>query len=98
MPKPLFQPRLHAGLAVLGAAAVLAACSKPAPPEEPIRAVKVLTVGADVTAELQMDYPVVDSAPVASVTQPATQSVIGTITASLPGWSRCARSGAATSA
>lgn len=47
MPKPLFQPRLHAGLAVLGAAVVLAACSKPAPPEEPIRAVKVLTVGAD---------------------------------------------------
>ncbi len=47
MPKPLFQPRLRAGFVVLGAALVLAACSKPAPPLEPVRAVKVLTVGVD---------------------------------------------------
>ncbi|MEO6017646.1 MAG: efflux RND transporter periplasmic adaptor subunit [Polaromonas sp.] len=33
--------------AVLGAALLLAACSKPAPTEEPVRAVKVMTVGAD---------------------------------------------------
>ncbi|MDP3355010.1 MAG: efflux RND transporter periplasmic adaptor subunit [Polaromonas sp.] len=33
--------------AVLGAALLLAACSKPAAPEEPVRAVKVLTVGVD---------------------------------------------------
>lgn len=32
---------------VVGAALLLAACSKPAPPEEPVRAVKVLTVGTD---------------------------------------------------
>ena len=32
---------------VLGAALLLAACSKPAAPEEPVRAVKVLTVGVD---------------------------------------------------
>lgn len=32
---------------VVGAAILLAACSKPAPPEEPVRAVKVLTVGTD---------------------------------------------------
>ena len=32
-------------LGLLGVATVLAACSKPAPPEEPVRAVKVLTVG-----------------------------------------------------
>ncbi len=32
---------------VLGAAFLLAACSKPAAPEEPVRAVKVLTVGVD---------------------------------------------------
>lgn len=30
---------------LLGSALVLAACSKPAPPEEPVRAVKVMTVG-----------------------------------------------------
>ena len=32
---------------LLVSALVLAACSKPAPPEEPVRAVKVLTVGTD---------------------------------------------------
>lgn len=32
---------------VLGAALLLAGCSKPAAPEEPVRAVKVLTVGVD---------------------------------------------------
>lgn len=34
-------------LAVVGSAALLVACSRPAPQEEPIRAVKVLTVGTD---------------------------------------------------
>ena len=33
--------------AVLSSALLLAACSKPAPPEEPVRAVKVMTVGTD---------------------------------------------------
>ena len=33
--------------AILATALLLAACSKPAPPEEPIRAVKVTTVGLD---------------------------------------------------
>lgn len=33
--------------AVLSSAVLLAACSKPAPPEEPVRAVKVVTVGTD---------------------------------------------------
>ena len=33
--------------AVLGAAVLLAGCSKPAPTEEPVRAVKVMTVGAN---------------------------------------------------
>ena len=33
--------------AVLSTALLLAACSRPAPPEEPVRAVKVLTVGAN---------------------------------------------------
>ena len=32
---------------LLCSALVLAACSKPAPPEEPVRAVKVITVGTD---------------------------------------------------
>lgn len=32
---------------LLGSALALAACSKPAPPEEPVRAVKVMTVGTD---------------------------------------------------
>jgi multidrug efflux system membrane fusion protein len=32
---------------LLSSALVLAACSKPAPPEEPVRAVKVITVGTD---------------------------------------------------
>ena len=34
-------------LSMIAAALVLSACSRPAPPEEPIRAVKVLTVGVD---------------------------------------------------
>lgn len=38
---------------VLGAALLLAACSKPAAPEEPVRAVKVLTVGVDAFASSQ---------------------------------------------
>lgn len=33
--------------AVLSSAVLLVACSKPAPPEEPVRAVKVITVGMD---------------------------------------------------
>ncbi|MEO8023393.1 efflux RND transporter periplasmic adaptor subunit [Polaromonas sp.] len=33
--------------AVLSGVVLLAACSKPAPPEEPVRAVKVMTVGVD---------------------------------------------------
>lgn len=37
----------RSGAALLGAVLLLAACSKPAPSEEPIRAVKVLTVGMD---------------------------------------------------
>lgn len=41
-PKPLSFP-----LALIAAALLLSACSKPAPPEEPIRAVKVMTVGVD---------------------------------------------------
>jgi multidrug efflux system membrane fusion protein len=41
----LIKSTSHAML-LLAAALVLAACSKPAPPEEPIRAVKVVTVGA----------------------------------------------------
>ena len=36
-----------AALSMIAAALVLSACSRPAPPEEPIRAVKVLTVGVD---------------------------------------------------
>lgn len=37
----------RSGAALLGAVFLLAACSKPAPSEEPIRSVKVLTVGMD---------------------------------------------------
>jgi multidrug efflux system membrane fusion protein len=44
MPTPSLRPL--SGLVVLSAVLVLAGCSKPAPPEEPVRAVKVLTVGA----------------------------------------------------
>lgn len=36
-----------AALTLVGAALALSACSRPAPTEEPIRAVKVMTVGAD---------------------------------------------------
>ena len=36
-----------AALSMIAAALVLSACSRPAPPEEPTRAVKVLTVGVD---------------------------------------------------
>jgi multidrug efflux system membrane fusion protein len=43
---PLMNPLpLRAGVVIVGAALVLGACSRPAPPEEPVRAVKVLTVG-----------------------------------------------------
>lgn len=38
-------PRPHAWLTVLGSVLLLVACSKPVPPPEPVRAVKVLTVG-----------------------------------------------------
>lgn len=38
---------LRTGAVLLGAVFLLAACSKPAPTEEPIRAVKVMTVGVD---------------------------------------------------
>ena len=41
-PKPLSFP-----LALVAASLLLSACSKPVPPEEPIRAVKVMTVGVD---------------------------------------------------
>ena len=34
-------------LILTAVAALLAACSRPAPPEEPVRAVKVMTVGID---------------------------------------------------
>ncbi|MGA0572347.1 efflux RND transporter periplasmic adaptor subunit [Variovorax sp. VNK109] len=44
MPTPSLRPL--SGLVVLSAVLVLVGCSKPAPPEEPVRAVKVLTVGA----------------------------------------------------
>ncbi len=53
MPTLFLRPRINGrssaripGVIVLSATLVLAACSKPAPPEEPIRSVKVLTVGA----------------------------------------------------
>ena len=39
--------KLYSTVALLAAALLLAACSKPAPPEEPIRAVRVTTVGLD---------------------------------------------------
>ena len=35
-------------VSLAGVALLLAACSRPAPPEEPVRAVKVVTVGASV--------------------------------------------------
>jgi multidrug efflux system membrane fusion protein len=38
---------IRTGAALLGAVLLITACSKPAPSEEPIRAVKVLTVGLD---------------------------------------------------
>lgn len=38
---------LPSALALVAAAVLLSACSKPAPPEEPIRAVKVITVGVN---------------------------------------------------
>jgi len=47
MPKLRFQLPVSVATSVIGAAVLLAACSKPAPPEEPVRAVKVLTVGVD---------------------------------------------------
>ncbi|MBC7379238.1 MAG: efflux RND transporter periplasmic adaptor subunit [Burkholderiaceae bacterium] len=45
MPKPLPLLSRLPIVALLGTAAWLAGCSQPAPPQEPIRAVKVLTVG-----------------------------------------------------
>ncbi|MCJ0762857.1 efflux RND transporter periplasmic adaptor subunit [Variovorax terrae] len=47
MPEPSLTPRILAGLGAAGVALLLTACSKPAPPEEPVRAVKVMTVGVD---------------------------------------------------
>jgi RND family efflux transporter MFP subunit len=38
---------IQTGAALIAAALLLAACSKPAPTEEPVRAVKVITVGLD---------------------------------------------------
>jgi multidrug efflux system membrane fusion protein len=46
MPTTPLQPSFRTVLLTLGAALVLAACSKPAPPAEPVRSVKLLTVGA----------------------------------------------------
>eukprot|EP01034_Spumella_vulgaris_P003030 gene3030-3915_t len=45
MPTTPLQPSFRTVLLTLGAALVLAACSKPAPPAEPVRSVKLLTVG-----------------------------------------------------
>ncbi|MGE0499080.1 MAG: efflux RND transporter periplasmic adaptor subunit [Ramlibacter sp.] len=47
MPNPQIQSPLRAGIVIVGAALALVACSKPAPPEEPVRAVRLLTVGVD---------------------------------------------------
>ena len=44
--KHLYFPRRSAIILAFSGAALLGACSKPAPPEEPVRAVKVLTVSA----------------------------------------------------
>ena len=38
-------PRRLVSVSVLGMILLMTACSKPAPPEEPVRAVKVMTVG-----------------------------------------------------
>lgn len=47
-PLSMMSLKLHSGvLAVIASAFLLLACSKPAPSEEPVRAVKVITVGAD---------------------------------------------------
>lgn len=47
MHRSLTPPSSLLSVTLLAATLVLAACSKPAPPEEPIRAVRVVTVGAD---------------------------------------------------
>jgi membrane fusion protein, multidrug efflux system len=48
MPETSFKPASRLTLAAaLIAAAALAACSKPEPPQEPVRAVKVMTIGVD---------------------------------------------------
>ena len=48
-------PRPHAWLTVLGSALLLVACSKPVPPPEPVRAVKMLTVGLG-TYDAEAEY------------------------------------------
>ncbi|MBX3654422.1 MAG: efflux RND transporter periplasmic adaptor subunit [Ramlibacter sp.] len=47
MPIPHALSPLRAGFVIVGAALVVAGCSRPAPPEEPVRAVRVMTVGVD---------------------------------------------------
>jgi multidrug efflux system membrane fusion protein len=51
--RPLQRPSSY--LLVLATAAVLAACSRPAPPEEPVRSVKLLTVGVG-TIQSSLEY------------------------------------------
>ena len=53
MPTLPFQPSFRTALLTLGAALLLAACTKPAPPAEPVRSVKLLTVG---TAGFESGY------------------------------------------
>ena len=43
----MFRKHVYFCISLLVAASVLSACSKPTPAEEPVRAVKVITVGAD---------------------------------------------------
>ena len=45
----------HRYLTLLGAVALMTACSRPAPPQEPVRAVKLMTVGVG-ALESQLEY------------------------------------------